>query len=333
MSKAFVGIDVSKEHSTAQSIDSDEKKLFYLRFSMDSAGFAGLRSAIKGCGVNLEDIAVAMESTGCYHINLFSFLCAEGLRCAVVNPLLISKFVQGSLRKTKTDKKDAMTIAQFLLNNEKKLCVVTSSQDAQDLRDLARERESQSWMIASLKNDLKRLLQSTFPELETLRKNIYTETMLNFVRQYPSARLIRQAKRKDIDKALICPGEKRKRVQISADDLIAAAKHSVGSAGTAKELIVSEKATTILYLQEKCEKITEALVDACEATRIEDLEIIKTLDGVKNILGSSFLAEMGELFNFKSYKSLIATWGSIHQLISRESMWGQAKYQNGEIVI
>lgn len=143
MSKAFVGIDVSKEHSTAQSIDSDEKKLFYLRFSMDSAGFAELRSAIKGCGVNLEDIAVAMESTGCYHINLFSFLCAEGLRCAVVNPLLISKFVQGSLRKTKTDKKDAMTIAQFLLHNEKTLSTAIASQDAQDLRDLARERESQ----------------------------------------------------------------------------------------------------------------------------------------------------------------------------------------------
>ena len=95
MSKAFIGIDVSKEHSTAQSIDSDEKKLFYLRFSMDAAGFAELRTAIKGCAVNPDDIAVAMESTGCYHINLFSFLCAEGLRCAVVNPLLISKFVQG----------------------------------------------------------------------------------------------------------------------------------------------------------------------------------------------------------------------------------------------
>ena len=49
-----------------------------------------------------------MESTGYYHINLFSFQCAEGLRCAVVNPLLISKSGQGSLRKTKTDKKDAM---------------------------------------------------------------------------------------------------------------------------------------------------------------------------------------------------------------------------------
>ena len=36
--------------------------------------------------------------------------------------------------------------------------------------------------------------------------------------------------------------------------------------------------------QEKCEKITEALVEACQATQIEDLEIMKTLYGMKNIL-------------------------------------------------
>src|SRR5208283_4516241 len=191
MSKVFVGIDVSKEHSTAQGIGSDEKKLFYLRFSMDSAGFAELRTAIKGCGVNLEDIAVAMESTGCYHINLFSFLCAEGLRCAVVNPLLISKYAQRSLRKTKTDKKDALTIAQFLRDNENSISTVVESQDTQDLRDLARERESLSWVIAGMKNDIKRLLQITFPELETLCTKLYSETMLNFLRQFPSPRLIR----------------------------------------------------------------------------------------------------------------------------------------------
>jgi hypothetical protein len=90
--------------------------------------------------------------------------------------------------------------------------------------------------------------------------------MLNLLRRYPSARLIREAKRKNIDKALICPREKRKRVHITADEHIDAAKHSVASAGIAKELIVSEKATTILYLQEKCEKITEALVDAFDCS-------------------------------------------------------------------
>jgi transposase len=51
------------------------------------------------------------------------------------------------------------------------------------------------------------------------------------------------------------------------------------------------------------------LVEACQATRIEELEIMTTLDGVKNILGCRFMAAMGELSNFKSYKSLIAYMG------------------------
>jgi len=309
MSKVFVGIDIAKEYSTAQGIDKSGKKLFFLRFSMDLAGFSELRKEMTRCSETLSEIAVAMESTGCYHINLFSFLCAEGLRCAVVNPLLISKYAQRSLRKTKTDKKDALTIAQFLRDNENSISTVVESQDTQDLRDLARERESLSWVIAGMKNDIKRLLQITFPELETLCTKLYSETMLNFLRQYPSARLIREAKKKDIDKALICPGENRKRVHINADDLIVAAKHSVGSAGIAKELIVSEKVSTILYLQEKCEKITEALVEACEALWIEELEIMKSLDGVKNITGATFLAEMGDISKFKSYKSVIAFAG------------------------
>jgi transposase len=309
MSKVYVGIDVAKEYSTAQGIDKSEKKLFYLKFSMDLAGFTELRNAIKRCSEDPADIVASMESTGCYHINLFSFLCAEGLRCVVVNPLLISKYAQRSLRKTKTDKKDAMTIAQFLLSNEKTLNTITASIDTQDLRDLARERESQSWMIATLKTDLKRLLQNTFPELETLCSNVYTETMLNFLKQFPSARIIREAKKKDIKEALISPSDKRKRVHINGNDLIDAAKRSVASAGIAKELIVTEKVTTILYLQAKCEKITTVLVEACKATRIEDLELIKTIDDVKNITGTTFLAEMGEVSNFKSYKSLIAFAG------------------------
>jgi hypothetical protein len=49
MSKVFVGIDVSKEYSTVQGIDKSEKKLFYLRVAMDSAGLAEFRTTIKRC--------------------------------------------------------------------------------------------------------------------------------------------------------------------------------------------------------------------------------------------------------------------------------------------
>jgi uncharacterized membrane protein len=41
--------------------------------------------------------------------------------CVVINPLLISNFARLSLRKTITDKKDVLTIAQFLLAHRSEL--------------------------------------------------------------------------------------------------------------------------------------------------------------------------------------------------------------------
>jgi len=69
-------------------------------------------------------------------------LSSQGIGTLVVNPLLISNYAKLSLRKTKTDKKDAMTIARFLLDHHKEISQLSISQDNQDLRDLSRERES-----------------------------------------------------------------------------------------------------------------------------------------------------------------------------------------------
>ena len=315
MSKVFVGVDVSKDFSTAQGIDKNGKKLFYLRFAMNAGGFSELLKAMIKSIEHITEITAAMESTGCYHINLFSFLSSEGVACVVVNPLLITNFARLSLRKTKTDKKDAHTIARFLLANEKSLSAIAFSQDTQDIKDLSRERESVTVLISGMKNDIKRLLQGTFPELEKLCSP-YGETMLHFLKRFPSARLVLAAKQRDIEKALICPDEKRKRVMVSAEDIIAAAKSSVASSGAAKELILSEKISTLLYLQEKNERITEVLIETCESLMIEKLDIIRSIDGVNDITGSTFLAEIGDINNFTSYKHIIAFAGldpSIHQ--------------------
>jgi len=315
LSKVFVGIDVSKDFSTAQGVDKNGKKLFYLRFAMNAGGFSELLKAMIKFTEHVTEITAAMESTGCYHINLFSFLSSEGVSCVVVNPLLITNFARLSLRKTKTDKKDAQTIAQFLLANEKSLSAIAFSQDTQDIKDLSRERESMTVLISGMKNDIKRLLQGTFPELEKLCSP-YGETMLHFLKRFPSARLVRAAKQRDIEKALICPDEKRKRVMVSAEDIIAAAKTSVASSGAAKELILSEKISTLLYLQKKNERITEVLIKTCESLMIEELDIIRSIDGVNDITGSTFLAEIGDINKFTSYKHIIAFAGldpSIHQ--------------------
>ena len=311
----FVGIDVSKDYSSAQGLDEEGKKLFYLEFSMDGGGFSQFLKMLKTHCEDLSGVTVGMESTGCYHINLFAFLCSEGIVCVVINPLLISNFARLSLRKTKTDKKDALTIAQFLLAHRGGLSQVPYSQSSQDLKDLARERESLAVMLAGLKNDTRRLLQLTFPELEH-RCKLFTETMLRFLIKFPSARAIRTAKPKEISNALIHAEGKRKRVFLSAEEIIKLAKASVASESVAKELILSEKIETLLYLEEKKGRITEVLVQACRSMRVDQLDIITSVDGISAITGSTFLAELGDIEMFRSYKHVIAFAGldpSIHQ--------------------
>jgi transposase len=305
LSNLLIGIDVSKDFSTAQGIDQDGHKQFYIEFSMEAQGFSTLLRKIKDYSSDTSEVLVAMESTGCYNINLFCFLSSQGISCFIVNPLLISNYAKLSLRKTKTDKKDSLTIARFLLAHKDSLRKTHWSQDIQDARDLSRERESLTGLISGMKNDIKRLLQITFPELQSLCHQIFTETMLNFLRQFPSARSIRSANPQDIAKALI----HGKRVLYSAQDIIKAAKVSVASESVAKELILSQKASTVLYLQEKMQKITELLIESCESMSVDDLTIIKSIGGVSDITGSTFLAELGDIRNFSSHKHVIAFAG------------------------
>ena len=315
MSTLFVGIDVSKDYSSAQGLDQEGKKLSYVEFGMNGEGFSRLLKMLKTHCEDLSGVTVGMESTGCYHINLFAFLCSEGIVCVVINPLLISNFARLSLRKTKTDKKDALTIAQFLLAHRSKLSQVSYSQNRQDLKDLARERESLAVMMAGLKNDVRRLLQMTFPELEH-RCKLFTETMLRFLIKFPSARTIRMAKPKEISKALIHAEGKRKRVFLSAEEIISLAQASVASESVAKEWILSEKIETLLYLEGRKGRITEALVEAGRSMRVDELDILTSVDGISVITGSTFLAELGEIQTFRSYKHVIAFAGldpSIHQ--------------------
>jgi transposase len=308
LSEIFVGIDVSKGHSSAQGLTIEGERAFYCEFKMDLDGFSELMNEIATHSDNVDKVSVAMESTGCYHINLLSFLISKGISCYVINPLLIANFAKLSLRKTKTDKKDAMTIARFLFTHRDSLSRFAESQDSQDMRDIARERESLTFVISNMKNDIKRLLQTTFPELESLSK-VFTETMLKFLQKYPSARLVRGAKPQAIAKALIHKKDKRKRILVSAEEIISAAENSVASGSVAKEMILSEKIATVLYLQDKRDKLTEILVEMCQSTMVNDLEILKSIGGIGDVTGTVFLAEMGDIRNFRSYKNVIAFAG------------------------
>jgi len=310
----FIGVDVSKETFSIAGIDGGGTKLFNASYVMDSSGFAEFIKAIKAHVSDLQQAVVGMESTGCYHINLFSFLVSEGIDAVVINPLLIANFAKLSLRKTKTDRKDATTIARFLLAHRDSVCRMAVPMDIQEMRDLSRERESLCHMMAATKTEIKRVLRATFPELEGLCA-VDTQVMLHFLQEFPSARLVKAAKPKAIQKALQRKGVGT-RLTYTADDIIRAAHNSVAIISPAKELILSGKIATLEHFEQRYNELTKLLTDLCKAKMIEDFRIVTSIKGVNKKTAVPFLVEIGNIGNFNSCKQLVAYAGldpAVHQ--------------------
>ncbi len=60
---------------------------------------------------------------------------------------------------------------------------------------------------------------------------------------------------------------------------------------------------------EQLDPLSSLLSNLCNSIAIEELEIITSIDGIGETTGDDFLAEIGDIANFSSYKSLIAYTG------------------------
>ncbi len=304
----FLGIDVSKETFDGCCIDTKGERLLGLSTSMNRKGFEELIKQLCGLSVSQESVLVGMESTACYHVNLYSFLISLGYTVIVINPLLISNFVKLQLRKTKTDKKDASVIAQFLLLNRDSLFQTLISSDFSELRDLSRQRESLVDQMSSIKSDIKRLLSMTFPELEHI-SGVFTKSMLRLLCHYPSAISIRQVKRSQIAKLLI-PGSYGKQTTGSVERIIKAAQGSIGTTSPAKEIILKQKASLLMQLEQHLQELTDILKELCQAKIQQDTEILTSMKGIGEKSAMNFLIEMGgDIKQFERHQKLIAMAG------------------------
>jgi len=304
----FLGIDISKETFDACCIASHGERFFNLSASMDRKGFEELIKQLSALSISQEFVLVGMESTACYHINLYSFLISLGYSVIVLNPLLISNFVKLQLRKTKTDKKDASVIAQFLLLNRDSLSQVVLSSEISDLRDLSRQRESLVDQMSSTKSEIKRLLTITFPELEQIA-GVFSKSMLRLLCQYPSAASIKQAKRSQIAKILI-PGSYGKQTDASVDRILKAARGSVGTSSATKEIILRQKASLLIQLGQHLQELTDILIELCQGRIKGDTDILTSMKGIGKKTATNFLIEMGgDIKQFESHKKVIAMAG------------------------
>lgn len=112
----FVGIDISKyKHDFCIISNTGEIIVENSSFDNNKKGFQNFLEQLKS--YNNLDVRIAFEATGHYSMNLELFLIDQGFSFMKINPLIIKQFFKTrSLRRTKTDKADALNIAEYLMS-------------------------------------------------------------------------------------------------------------------------------------------------------------------------------------------------------------------------
>jgi transposase len=103
----YVGIDISKLTFDV-AIENEAGKYVYHKMNNNTEGFKKLLVLL-----NKEKHSCVMEASGPYYLKLAMFLHENTIAVSVINPLVIRRFSQMRMMRAKTDKKDALMIAEY----------------------------------------------------------------------------------------------------------------------------------------------------------------------------------------------------------------------------
>ena len=294
----IAGIDIASRKFDYRIINDNGASLSKGSCEMNLDGFSSFLRTVP------EDTVFIMESTGRYHKNLCHFLTSKGFSICVENPMMIRNYVKSTtLRKTKTDSADALSIARYGLANYDRLSREKRVMD-DEVRSIARRRQEVAEDIARAKTQLKSDLALAWPEI--LAVDVFTSSMLSFLSSFASPDEVLAADDAELMHALI--QEKGRYLSISVEDIKGYAIGSIGVPGYAD--LVKDSAEKILYLEKRDKALTKALIEHEKKAHEKEMEILQSIPGVGEITAAHFMAEVEDISRFATYQKLIAYMGT-----------------------
>lgn len=301
-----VGIDVAKDKHDCFILNSEGKVLadvFTVPNNMD--GFNRLLQTIRDCTTPQDIIKVGLEATGHYSYNILGFLLDNGLATYVLNPLRTNLYRKSlSLRKTKTDRVDARTIAAMLLSDVGLKPYTDTAYHNEELKSLTRYRFDKVKDRAKLKSSVSRLVCILFPELEQLVSTLHRASVYALLDEFPGAVQIAGAHLTRL-KALLSSASKGRYGRDMAVEIRNAARNSIGSRMPAKSLELQHTIRLIHELDAEIEEIEAEI----QAIMNELHSPITTIPGIGVRMGAMILAEIGDFSRFDSPDKILAYAG------------------------
>ena len=309
-----VGIDVSKGKSMiAVMRPGKEVVIEPFEVSHTDSELIDLARVIQSLD---GETRVVMEATGNYHLPVAWMLHDAGIYVSVVNAMLIHNYGNNTIRKGKTDKKDAQKIANYAIDNWTELPRYFPEEDVRlMLRNCYRQYEHFSKIRTMMKNNLIALLDVTFPDANRLfnspRRADGSEKWLDFVGTFWHCQcvcgLTTAAFSKKYQKWCRKHGynfseEKALDIYASACGHICVMPKTEVSEFMMKQAIsqLQTVSKTLAALQQQMQTLAE---------KLPEYPIVMQMFGVGPTLGPQLMAEIGDVRRFHSKKALVAFAG------------------------
>ena len=296
----YVGIDISKyKHDFCIISNTGEIIVDGSSFENNIKGFQDFVNQLKPYDKSM--VRIAFEATGHYSLNLELFLNNQDYSFMKINPLVVHQYLKArSLRRTKTDKADSLTIANYLMSTSytpnSKVLYHTYT-----LKSLCRAREQlikeRSKFIVLLTNEL----DKSFPELKPFFSNRISSTLLYILDKYKNSSHI--ALMKDYESLRKISRGKFTYSKFAKLKLLA--KETIGYHDQNSDLLISTYVSIINDFNSKIDPIDKQI-----STIIKELNPrMLSIPGLGEISAATILSEYGDISCFSSPGKMLAFAG------------------------
>ena len=309
-----VGIDVSKGKSMVAGLrPMGEVTLVPREFEHTALGLEKLVDTLILLG---DDTRVVMEATGRYHEPVATALYDAGIYVCILNPILIKQSGGGSVRKVKSDKKDALKIAKYALDNWTDLREHTPMDAVrQQLKLFSRQYNLYMKTVVSLQNNLITLLDKTFPGANELFSSPERadghKKWVDFVTTFWHCDCICRMSQNAFSERYRkwC---KRKGYNFSEDKALGIYASSLGHYVTlpkndAAKLLVTSAAKELTAATEVLATIRAEVIRLAES--LPEWGVVRSMYGVGDITAAQLMAELGDVRRFPNRGSITAFAG------------------------
>ena len=282
----YAGIDMAKKKFDYCIIDSELSVIKRGILINNIYGFSEFLRIVRNYG----NTKIGIESTGIYHVNLYTYLINNNCNIILLNPMETKLLKSSRIRKNKTDKIDAEAIAKYIIIRKNNIITMEKNTENTytNLKEYVYTYVRINKKIAMAKNQLIRDLDLLYPgltEIVNIDSKYFIEIISNIekiIENNYKIKYISDSKHSEIRNILINSSTHN------------AVKYDIDINIETLELLNKQLKETKKIIEDEYNKMDSK---------------IRTIPGIGTITGSIILSSIGDINKFDSVLKLRAYSG------------------------